>query len=309
MPSTPVIVASDSGAEAGLSATLTFSITVPPGFKRALTVEVTQATALVDINSATFNGVAMTAAAQFTTGGIRNMRFFHLLNPDEGTHDFVATFANANSRPQGLWALWKHVESIDDITNADGNGTTMSWTIDSADGNLVGALFKSNAGDAITWAAPAAERLDEAISTIGQASVADEIGATSVTINGTKTNGAWGGTAFNMVAAVGLSGDGALTGVATLVGVGVEGLRYWRVSCNAPQGTNATMIVFTDETMTVVEQVGAVVANATGEYDLLADDQGIAIDSKRFAVVHNWDGDPDTTAIDGGAGIATVSLQ
>jgi hypothetical protein len=119
-----------------------------------------------------------------------------------------------------------------------------------------------------------------------------------------------GGAYFNEGgSASGLSGTGALVGIATLTGTGDVGgnPRSWRVPSNAANATQATMIVFTDENMDTVEQVGDVTADASGNFDLLASNQGTALGTKRFAVVHQWDEDLETDeAFSSGAGIAEV---
>jgi len=197
------------GADAGgTSSSLTFSFTVS-GTNTLLAVMATQATALVDISSATYNGVSMTAHTQAAVaGGSRNYRLFTLKAPAAGTHDIVITYASASSRPLAVAGLWQGVDQttpVENVTNNSGNDTTHEWTVASETGDLVAALMMCGLSTTTidSWTSPATERLNDT-APITDAGIGDEAGASSVTIDGTLSNtNIWRGTAFNMNVASG----------------------------------------------------------------------------------------------------------
>lgn len=203
---TPAIVNTDSAVAPGAQTTVTLSIDAGTAPNRIITALATQALAQVNIDSATFDGVSLIADAQYTTGALRNVRFFHLKNPSSGVHDLVVTFASGTSRGMVIGAVYSNVDQaapISGITNTDfiATGTTSEWTIASAVGDLVVALLKLNPTITSTWSIPAEERLDESLAT-SQATVADEVGATSVTIDVSHSGpSARSGTAFSLKAA------------------------------------------------------------------------------------------------------------
>lgn len=98
----------------------------------------------------------------------------------------------------------------------------------------------------------------------------------------------------------------AAIGHATMVGDVDSMRRYWRVPSTAAQGTAGRMVVFADGSLpnTVVYE-GTVVADAVGNFDLGTGDAS-AIGTKRFAVVHAWNGVTGTTSIYGGTGISEL---
>lgn len=104
----------------------------------------------------------------------------------------------------------------------------------------------------------------------------------------------------------------ALTGIATVVGdLGMATPdRSWVVPSNAPESTTGYMIVFSGSSgaQSIVDQ-GAVEADASGNFALSCGDQGTALGTKAFAVVHAWDDDTDTVSIYGGPGIGTVTAD
>ena len=104
------------------------------------------------------------------------------------------------------------------------------------------------------------------------------------------------------------SGAMAATATMTLVqtGFGFK-RRFWRVPSNAPNGTAARMVVFNNGSpANAVSQEGSVTADASGNFDLPTSDTSPA-NSRRMAVLHDWNGLTGTTLIRGGPGIATLN--
>lgn len=102
------------------------------------------------------------------------------------------------------------------------------------------------------------------------------------------------------------SGSLAAIGHATLTGDTGAFTKFWRIPSNAPQGTTGRMIVFASgNPLTAVAYEGAVTADVNGFFDLLTSDQS-ADGTKRFAIVHAWNGVTGTTTIYGGNGISEL---
>jgi hypothetical protein len=98
----------------------------------------------------------------------------------------------------------------------------------------------------------------------------------------------------------------ASIGHATLVGDLDAFARYWRAPSNAAQGTPGRMIVYTaGSPVTAVAYEGAVTADASGYFNLPTSDLS-SPGTKRFAMVHAWNGVTGTTSIYGGPGISEL---
>jgi hypothetical protein len=190
----------DAAVAPGTASSITLSFTIGTGSNRFIAVLASQSIALVNIDSATYNGVTMTAHTQFETlVTARKVRLFTLLNPASGANDIVVTYANGTSRPGILVSSYSGVSGVQNVTNATGTATSPTWTVASAVNDLVGVLARGSlATSTMIWSSPAIERLEENI-TIMPAWGADEAGAASVTIDGTPSaTETWAGTAFNM---------------------------------------------------------------------------------------------------------------
>jgi hypothetical protein len=95
-------------------------------------------------------------------------------------------------------------------------------------------------------------------------------------------------------------------GHATLSGDPYAFTKYWRVPSNASPGTTGRMLVFAaGNPPTTVAFEGAVTADANGNFDLTTGD-ATAAGTKRFAVVHAWNGVTGTTSIYGGPAIGEL---
>jgi NCAIR mutase (PurE)-related protein len=83
--------------------------------------------------------------------------------------------------------------------------------------------------------------------------------------------------------------------------------KVWRARSNAPAATNARMAIFAAGTVpvTIVEE-GPVIADGSGNFDLRTYDVNQP-GTKRFAMVHNWNGVTGTTSIHGFVGIAELT--
>jgi hypothetical protein len=82
--------------------------------------------------------------------------------------------------------------------------------------------------------------------------------------------------------------------------------KYWRIPSNAPQGTTGRMIIFAaGNPPSTVYVEGEVTADASGNFYLATYDTS-AYGTKRFAVVHAWNGVTGTTSIYGGPAICEL---
>lgn len=99
----------------------------------------------------------------------------------------------------------------------------------------------------------------------------------------------------------------ASTGHATLVGDPDSFTKYWRIPSNAAQGTTGRMVVFgvSGNIVTSIVSEGAVTADVNGTFDLITNSADAA-GTKRFAIVHTWNGVTGTTSIYGGPAISEM---
>lgn len=161
------------------------------------------------------------AHAGLPTGRLRSFSGI-VVSPPSGSVVIRMTCANADARPQMWVRLTNDVASVGTAVETNANNRSPSWTVTSATGDLVSAMYVMDTDDATTLAAtsPATQRSRQTTAVSGASpagnylggAVLDEAGASSVTIDGSITGGAtptWAGTARNLVA---LAGGSVISG-------------------------------------------------------------------------------------------------
>lgn len=140
---------SSSGAlSTSTSTTETVSLNVPSGTK----LLVVCASGSDAISSATWNGVAMTAAAAEQNASGTRTRIFLLANPDTGTHDAVVTYTSCNRRWIAVYALAEANNSnppaldVADGTTGSGGSVSKSTTPSVANTGVLDILANSSSG-------------------------------------------------------------------------------------------------------------------------------------------------------------------
>jgi hypothetical protein len=76
----------------------------------------------------------------------------------------------------------------------------------------------------------------------------------------------------------------------------------WKIPTSAADGMTRDILVLADNTLSVLDHSAGVVAS--GGYFKFTVGSGDTAPTKRFAVLHNWDGDTATVSINGGVAIA-----
>lgn len=188
------------------SATTTTGVSVDPaGINQALTAE----------TSRTGGSVGLPA------GTLRSFRGI-VVAPPSGSVIVRMTCSDGDGKPQMWVRLTNDVASVGTAVETNANNRAPSWTVTSATGDLVSAMYLMDGDDAQTLAAtsPATQRSRQTLAVSGASpagnyyggAVMDEAGGSSVTIDGSITGGptpTWAGTARNLVA---LAGGSVISG-------------------------------------------------------------------------------------------------
>lgn len=199
-----------AAAQSSFSATQTVAIS-PSGTNRfILAFAWTDRSGGTTIDSATYNGVSMTAGTAFTfpTSGY-NGRAFWLAgdaNIATGSHNVVVTASDGNKALGTVASAWTGVDGVSPTANeatVANSGTTVTNTVTSSAGNTVAfvGVYNSSAG-AMTATSPAS--LDDNTSLAGasfHSFLLESAGAASVAIAGTTGSCEWWGTGISINAA------------------------------------------------------------------------------------------------------------
>lgn len=161
----------------------------------------------------TVDGVSMTAETTWTDYLGRSWRLFHKVVSLSGSKNITASYDSSNGGAIIMCAGWSGVDSTTPISGLQntsaGTGTSLSWTVSSATGDLVGAMVYENVGRTLT--AGTGTTIDAYESGSLYRFNLYEAGASSVTIGGTwSANAEYFGTAFSLKAASG--GGGSIVG-------------------------------------------------------------------------------------------------
>lgn len=160
------------------------------------------------INSATCNGNAMAAHTALNHDSGYDGRLFYIAgdsNIATGSNTVTATMSDANTKPGIIAVAYSGVDGttpVSGLTNAQTTTTNATWTITSATGDLVVALWSGMSLPAITGGTGTTVFFGPTLVNIAYGVMMEEAGATSTTINATWTgNREWWGTGLSLKAA------------------------------------------------------------------------------------------------------------
>ena len=172
------------------------------------------------INSATCNGNAMTAStAHVESPSGFDARAFWIAgdsNIATGSNTVTATLSDANTKPAIIAVAYSGVDGTTPVsgeTYAEGFSANATWTVSSATGDLVVALFAMTPSRTLTAGTDTTIFFGPTVVNVFPAVMMEEAGASSTTINATWTsNSEWFGFGFSLKAASGgISGAASIT--------------------------------------------------------------------------------------------------
>jgi hypothetical protein len=198
-------------ANSDFSSSLTFALDAGSGADRIVMVYAgTDRGGATTINSATYNGVSMSALSGVTSAVTGfDGRFFYLVGAASGSNNVVITYSDANTKPYAAAAVYSGVGGVSGAVNVVPAGLTssISSTVSSASGDLVAMLGMQYGRASVAPSSPAVERMDAVARGVIYGFLWDEAGASSVTIDGTAPGSAeWWVAALNLQAAGGGGG-------------------------------------------------------------------------------------------------------